>query len=119
CGFGASLAGIASQRGEWGTVHFNVAVAQTRDQHADVFTGVIVEGPYQWTGRPVAEFFFEETFGQAWAVSGFVGRLFNAGDHLSPDFGIRHAIPKDHSIDEIRAGMTFGLPLQLTKLAGH
>ena len=118
-GFGASLAGIASQRGEWGTVHFNVAVAQTRDQHADVFTGVIVEGPYQWTVRPVAEFFYEETFGQAWTVSGLVGLIWKVSDDLSLDIGVRHAITKDHSIDEIRAGMTFGLPLQLTKLAGH
>jgi hypothetical protein len=118
-GVGASLAGIASQRGEWGTVHFNAALALTRDQHADAFAGVIVEGPSKWTVRPVAELFYEETFGQARTVSALVGLIWKVRDDLSFDIGIRHAITNNRSVDEIRAGMTFGFPLQLTRLAGH
>src|SRR6185503_9990082 len=45
----------------------------TRDQHADLFTGIILEGPNKWTVRPVAEFFYEEEFGQAHTVSALVG----------------------------------------------
>jgi hypothetical protein len=44
-GFGAHWAGIVSQRWDWGTVHFNMGTELTRDHHADVFVGAIVEGP--------------------------------------------------------------------------
>ena len=37
-GTGASLAGIVSQRWEWGTLHLNTAAALTRDQHADLLS---------------------------------------------------------------------------------
>ena len=117
-GVGASLAGIASQRWDWGTVHFNGAVALTRDQHADAFAGVIIEGPHDWKVRPVAEFFYEEEFGQFRTVSGLVGMIWQVREDLSFDIGVRHALTNGHSVDEIRAGMTFGFPLRLTKLAG-
>jgi hypothetical protein len=73
-GVGASLASIVSQRWDWGTIHLNGETALTRDHHADVFLGGIVEGPSTWSVRPVAEFFYEKEFGQfdtisAWSVS--------------------------------------------------
>jgi len=117
-GVGASLAGIASQRWDWGTVHFNGAVALTRDQHADAFAGVIIEGPRDWKVRPVAEFFYEEEFGQFRTVSGLVGMIWQVREDLSFDVGIRHALTNGHSVDEIRAGMTLGFPLRMTKLSG-
>ena len=117
-GFGASLAGIASQRWDWGTVHFNTAVALTRDQHVDVFTGVILEGPSKWTVRPVAEIFYEQEFNQSRTLSGLVGLIWQVREDLAFDVGFRHALTNGHSVDEIRAGMTFGFPTQLTKLAG-
>jgi len=46
-GIGASWAGIVSQRWDWGTVHFNVETLLTRDHHADVFVGTIIEGPFK------------------------------------------------------------------------
>jgi len=53
-GAGASLAGIISQRWEWGTVHLNAAAALTQQQHADLFIDAIIEGPHEWVVRPVA-----------------------------------------------------------------
>src|SRR5882757_4008533 len=44
-GFGASVAGIISQRWDWGAVHFNASAALTRQHRADLFVGAIVEGP--------------------------------------------------------------------------
>src|SRR4030088_2095949 len=41
---GASVAGIVSQRWDWGTIHLNAETALTRDHHADLFVGAIVEG---------------------------------------------------------------------------
>jgi hypothetical protein len=43
--FGASWAGIVSQRYDWGTVHFNLQTQLTREQHADLFVSAIIEGP--------------------------------------------------------------------------
>ena len=111
--FGASIAGIVSQRWDWGTAHLNIAGQLTRDQHADLFTGIILEGPNKWTVRPVAEFFYEEEFGQAHTVSALVGAIWQVKDNLSFDVGFRHAITNGVNINEVRAGLTYGFPLRL------
>jgi hypothetical protein len=111
--FGASVAGIISQRWDWGTVHLNMAGALTRDQHADLFTSIILEGPSKWTVRPVAEFFYEEEFGQAHTLSALVGAIWQVRENLSFDVGFRHAITNGANVNEIRAGLTIGFPLRL------
>ena len=58
-GIGASLAGIVSQRWDWGTIHLNAETALTRDHHADVFLGGIIEGPSKWSIRPLRSFFMK------------------------------------------------------------
>jgi hypothetical protein len=110
-GVGASLAGIVSQRWDWGTVHLNAETALTRDHHADVFVGSIIEGPSKWTIRPVAEFFYEKEFGQAETMSALVGLIWRVRDNLSFDVGLRHALTNGHPVNEVRAGLTFGFPL--------
>jgi len=90
-GVGASLAGIVSQRWDWGTIHLNAETALTRDHHGDVFLGGIVEGPSNWSIRPVAEFFYEKEFGQSETISGLVGLIWRVRDNLSFDVGLRHA----------------------------
>ena len=111
-GVGASWAGIVSQRWDWGTVHFNAETALTRDHHADVFVGTIIEGPSTWKVRPVSEFFYEKDFGLEETVSGLVGLIWQASDKLSFDFAYRHALTNGHSVNEIRAGLTFAVPLR-------
>jgi hypothetical protein len=111
-GVGASLAGIVSQRWDWGTIHFNAATALTRDHHADVFLGGIIEGPSKWSIRPVAEFFYEKEFGQSETISGLIGLIWQARDNLSFDVGLRHALTNGHSVNEVRAGLTFGFHLE-------
>src|SRR5882724_5608940 len=110
-GFGASLAGIISQRWDWGAVHFNTAAALTREHRADLFVGAIVEGPAKWTVRPVAEVFYEEEFGKAHSVSALVGAIWQVRESVAVDVGLRHALVNGHPVDEIRAGVTFGFPL--------
>jgi hypothetical protein len=112
-GFGASVAGIVSQRWEWGTVHFNSQTTLTRDHHADLFLSTILEGPSQWKVRPVAEIFYEEEFGQSHTVSGLIGAIWQVRDDLAFDIGIRHALTNGQQVNEIRAGMTIGFPLRL------
>ncbi len=55
---GASVAGIVSQRWDWGTIHLNAETALLRDRNADLFVSAIVEGPIKWKVRPVAEVFY-------------------------------------------------------------
>jgi hypothetical protein len=116
-GVGASVAGIVSQRWDWGTIHLNAETALTRDHHGDVFLGAILEGPSKWTIRPVAEVFYEDEFGKEQTVSGLVGLIWQVRDNLSFDVAIRHALRNGHPVNEIRAGLTFGFPLSF--LEGH
>jgi hypothetical protein len=111
--FGASVAGIVSQRWDWGAIHLNVAAALTREQHGDIFTGIIMEGPSKWTVRPVAEVFYEEEFGQSHTISGLVGAIWQVRENLSFDVGLRHAFTNGHSINEVRVGLTYGFPLRI------
>jgi len=112
-GIGASWAAIVSQRWDWGTLHLNVQTELTRDQRADIFVGTIVEGPSKWQLRPVAEIFYEDEFGQSHTISGLVGAIWQVSDNLSFDVGLRHALTNGHSVNEVRAGLTFGFPLRL------
>jgi hypothetical protein len=112
-GVGASLAGIVSQRWDWGTVHLNAETALTRDHHADVFVGGIIEGPSKWTVRPVTELFYENEFGKAETISGLIGLIWRVRDDLSFDVGLRHALTNGHPVNEVRAGLTFGFPLRM------
>jgi hypothetical protein len=112
-GVGASWAGIVSQRWDWGTVNFNAETALTRDHHADVFIGTILEGPSKWKVRPVAEVFYEKVFGQEETISGLVGLIWQANDKLAFDVAYRHGITNGHPVNEIRAGLTFAVPLRL------
>lgn len=105
---GASLAGIVSQHWDWGTVHLNLAASLTREQNGDGFVGVIVEGPSEWTVRPVAEIYYEKEVGRTDTVSGLVGLIWRVNDGLDVDLAVRHALTNGQPVDEIRAGLTIG-----------
>ena len=106
-GTGVSLAGIISQRWNWGTVHFNAAAVLTREQHADYFLDAIIEGPRDWPVRPVSEFFYERNVGQFRTRSALIGAIWQVQDNIAVDFGVRGARVNDHTAGEIRAGVTF------------
>jgi len=108
---GASLAGIVSQRWDWGSIHLNGAAALSREHHADLFIGTIIEGPSKWTVRPVVEVFYEKEFGKSETVSGLVGLIWQVREDLSFDVGVRHAVTNGHPLNEVRAGVSFAFPL--------
>jgi hypothetical protein len=95
---GVSWASIVSQSCDWVTVHINAETALTRDHHADVFVGGIIEGPSQWKVRPVAEIFYEKEFGLEETISGFVGVIRQVSDKLSFDVAFRHALTSGPSM---------------------
>jgi hypothetical protein len=111
-GAGASWAGIVSYRWGWLTAHLNAEIALARDHHADTFLGVIVEGPRDWPVRPVAEVFRDREAGAVETVSGLIGAIWQAGENLAVDLGLREASIGRHTVDEVRAGLTIGLPLR-------
>ena len=107
-GTGAILTGIASQRWDWGTVHFNAQIALTRgQQHADCFFDTIVEGPHDWVVRPVAEVFYESDVSLFRTGSALIGAIWQVKDNIAVDFGLRGARVNDRTTGEIRAGVTF------------
>src|SRR5438105_1348640 len=100
------------QRWECATVHFNTQVALTREQHADYFLDMIIEGPHDWTVRPVAEIFYERDIGLFRTRSALVGAIWQVRDNIAVDFAVRGARVNDHTAGEIRTGVTcaFGVP---------
>jgi hypothetical protein len=117
--FGASPAGIVSQRWDWGAIHLNGVAELTREHRADLFTGVIIEGPSKWTVRPVAEVFYEREFGKSETVSGLVGLIWQVSEDLSFDLGVRHALTNGHPLNEVRAGLTVGFSVLPARSKGH
>ncbi|HEV2170203.1 MAG TPA: hypothetical protein VGR40_04610, partial [Candidatus Binatus sp.] len=117
-GVGASVAGIVSQRWDWGTIHFNVAASLTREHNGDLFTDVIIEGPSKWTVRPVAEIFYEQETNQSHTISGLIGLIWQVRDTLSFDVAVRHALTDGRPVDEIRMGTTVGFSL-VPAVTGH
>ena len=111
-GTGGSLAGIVSQQWPWMTVHLNAAAAITRQQTADVFVGMIVEGPHDWPLRPVAEVFYERDFGGVSTTSALVGAIWQVRDNIAFDVGLRGAQVNDQPLREVRFGVTFGFPVR-------
>jgi hypothetical protein len=106
-GTGAIVDGIASQRWDWGTVHLNAQIALTREQHADYFLDTIIEGPHDWVVRPVSEIFYERNVGLFRTRSALIGTIWQVQDNIAIDFGLRRARVNDHTMGEIRAGVTF------------
>ena len=109
--FGASWAAIISQRWDWGTVHFNVQTLFNREQRADLFVSVIVEGPHTWKVRPVAEVFYEDDVGSAQTFSALVGFIWQTREDFSFDVAVREASVNGHAVNELRAGLTFAFTL--------
>lgn len=110
-GIGATFILIASQRWDELTLHLNAAATLTRAGNADVFVGIIVEGPHGWSLRPIAEVFVEHEASAATTLSGLVGLIWRAHGSVSVDLGARAALVGDAAVFEARAGLTWTIAL--------
>ena len=106
-GTGASVAGIVSQRADAGTVHLNGVLSWSRQHEPGLFLGAILEGPYSWAVRPVAEVVTDQARGSARVTSGLVGAIWRVHDGLSFDVGLRSAKAGDDQVRELRVGLTW------------
>lgn len=111
-GAGASVAAIISQRWSSMTMHLNGAAARTRARRLDLFGAAILEGPYHWAVRPVAEVFLEREFDTSLAVSGLLGAIWRTREDLSLDIGLRAARQNGEFVGEFRAGVTWAFALR-------
>lgn len=117
-GLGFSWTGIMSQRWDWGTAHLNVATNLTPDQHGELFFDAIIEGPSKWTIRPVFEIYSDSVIDQTQTFSALVGAILQVRDNVAFDVGLRYALVNGRPVNEVRAGVTFGFPVNLGRRAG-
>jgi hypothetical protein len=110
-GTGAGLAVIVSQRWKALTIHLNAGAEMTRRQLVDAACSLIVEGPYSWPVRPVAEFYYEREYGGPEIVSGLVGAIWQVNDKLAVDLALRGGWIDGVAFREVRAGVTIGFGL--------
>jgi hypothetical protein len=106
---GASVAGIVSQRWSAMTVHVNGALLVTHEHALGTFAGAIVEGPFRWTVRPVAEFTVEQAGERT--VAALAGAIWQLRDGLALDAGWRVAWSDGARAHELRAGFTWTFPI--------
>jgi hypothetical protein len=106
-GLGASLDVITSYRGAWGAFHWNEWFEYTREHHANLFTGVILECPARWKVRPVAELFYDKDFVRGQTASLLVGAIWAVAKSLSFDTGFRGARTNSGYLTEARLGLTW------------
>jgi hypothetical protein len=104
---GMQCTGIASQRLFQATLHFNGALARSREHQWERRFGVIAEGPSFGPVKPV----FEGQVG--WASDGvrtrsaLAGFILSAADNLTFDLGLRTAKVGMTRVSELRAGLTW------------
>lgn len=103
-GFGCL--GIASQRWAATAVHLNGGLFMDREHNWERLLGVIVEGPNDWAIRPVVELLAERINDGSRTNSALAGVIWQKGQNLAFDFGIRVARVDDQDVYEVRAGLT-------------
>ncbi len=106
-GVGASLAGIFSQRWSWFTAHLNLQAALSNAHEPDYFVSTILEGPFDWTVRPVGEIVYEwDAAAAETRVSGLAGAIWQAKENLAFDLGVREGRTNSRAVSELRLGFT-------------
>jgi hypothetical protein len=110
-GVGGLVTFIVSQRFTAATLSFNGTVQLTRALNAEFDSGVILEGPYSWTVRPVAEVVLGHEVGVATSFSGLAGAIWRLDENLSLDMAVRIGRDGNQMLGEFRAGLTWTIPL--------
>ena len=110
-GVGATCSGIVSQRVGPASVHFNAGLTRTRARDTSRYVGVIVQGPEEWTVRPVLEVGAERGADGAREHSALAGVVWNAGKDLALDLAVRRQHGTEVRATELRFGLTWGMHL--------
>jgi hypothetical protein len=121
-GLGAAVLGVASWRFGAGLAHLGALAELGRDGQIGGKTSLILEGPEDWTVRPVAEGGLQAGLG-AWSGSalslpadpapaafGLVGGVLRVSGDLGIDLGVRLAASATSRTATIRSGLSYKLP---------
>jgi hypothetical protein len=108
---GATLAGIISDRGAFGSAHFNQEIAYARTAEFELVSSLIVEGPATWTVRPVAELGVEWTRSGGAASSALLGAIWSANEALSLDLAFRISRTSSETSAQALLGFTWSTAL--------
>ena len=105
---GASVDVITSYRWSFGTIHWNEWFELTREHYANLYTGVILEGPIDWRVRPVAELYYDKDWLEGSTESGLVGAIWTIKkESFVLDGAVRVARVDDlEDALEVRLGLT-------------
>jgi hypothetical protein len=110
-GFGAQADTIFSFEWSGGRAHFNEQIGWSRLGHPEIMSGLILEGTHEFPVRPVGELLVDDEIGERLILSALVGGIWTASETLSFDLGFRVARVEDERAAEIRAGLTWAVPL--------
>jgi hypothetical protein len=110
-GVGALLTVIVSERFTGGTLSLNGAIQLTRALNAELDGGLILEAPYSWTVRPVAEVLVGHEATAATTFSGLVGAIWRLDENLTLDMALRIGRAGDQTLGEFRTGLTWTISL--------
>jgi hypothetical protein len=108
---GASIDVITSYRWSFGTFHWNEWFEYTRDHHADLYTGVILEGPHDWRLRPVAELYYDKDFEGTSTESALLGAIWTLRESFVLDAAVRGARVAEENALEVRLGLTWAMTM--------
>jgi hypothetical protein len=111
-GFGFAAGVIVSQRWPALTVHLNLVPSWSRAHHVAGLAGVILEGPAEWTVRPVGEAYVEAEHAVTGVTSSFLGGvIWRISPGVSTDAALRVGTVSGVDVVELRVGLTWDLPL--------
>jgi hypothetical protein len=110
-GTGLWLAGICSWR--WGdaTLHLNLALEVTAQALPGTEDALIIEGPERWPVRPVAELLGEYVAGRQYQATALIGAIWRISEQISLDAALRGGASDHGFIREVRAGLTWTIPV--------
>lgn len=106
-GRGATCAGIMSQKWSAAAAHLNLGITHARDGENVRFASLIVEGPEEWTVRPVMEFVTEHGSRATHTNAILAGAIWKFSDNLSFDAALRKQREHDETGHELRLGATW------------
>jgi hypothetical protein len=108
---GGSIDVITSYRWKPLTLHWNEWFEFTRDHDADLFTGLILEGPHEWPVRPVSELYLDKNFAGGSTESALLGAIWHVRDSFDLDVAVRGARVESENAVEVRLGLTWAIAM--------
>lgn len=107
---GAQIGLLLSQQWDAGTLHANVFATYTTWDAFDLFVAVAMEGPPEWSIRPLVEVWYDHDTYYGDLLSAVLGFYADVAEEASLELGARVGAWEDYTELEIRISMWLELP---------